>query len=303
MKLLDMNSSTGPVGAAPTVGGTQAPMQFLMIVDNPEIGRFVSANGVARLFIDLEYMGKEERQKGLGTWKSNHRPADVSRMREAAPDAHLLVRVNPLHDASQQEIDDVIARGADSVMLPMFRDAADVARFLEFVDGRAEPVPLVETATALAALPEIAETLPLTRLHIGLNDLHLDMGLDFMFQPIADGLLEEPTAALRKAGIRFGIGGIARAGEGAVSPEFLLGEHVRLGSDAAILSRTLHRSVSTLAALRASMDLPAELRKLQAIYARFLLSSADELERNRDQAADLINGIAQDLRTKKGKQT
>lgn len=271
-------------------------MTFLMIVNDPEIAQFAHQNGVARLFVDLEYMGKNIRQKGLDTWKSRQTVADVTRIREAVPDGHLLVRVNPLHEGTKAELDEVLERGADSVMLPMFNSVDDLARFLEMLNGRAEAVPLVETGAALRAVPEICETLQLGRLHIGLNDLHLDMKFDFMFQPLAEGLLEEAANALRAHGIRFGIGGIARGGEGVVSPELLLGEHVRLGSDAAILSRTLHRSVADLDGLRAEMDFPAELAKLQALYGRFRQADTATLERNHIETVHRIRDVVAHIR-------
>ncbi len=276
-----------------------ATMTFLMIVNDPEIARFAHASGVARLFVDLEYMGKDIRQKGLDTWKSRQTGEDITRIREAVPEGHLLVRINPLHEGTAAELNEVLARGADSIMLPMFRGRDDLARFMDLLAGRAEAVPLVETASALAAVPEICETLPLTRLHIGLNDLHLDMKLDFMFQPLADGTLEEATAALNTHAIRFGIGGIARAGEGIVSPEYLLGEHARLGSDAAILSRTLHRGASDLQSLQAEMDFPAELAKLQTIYAKFRMADAATLERNHMETAERIRDVVTLIRKKR----
>lgn len=263
-------------------------MTFLMIVNDPEIARFAHESGVARLFVDLEYMGKDTRQKGLDTWKSGQTMADVTRIREAVPEGHLLVRINPLHDGTQAELDEVLARGADSVMLPMFRSRDELAWFLDLLAGRAQAVPLIETTDALKAVPGICETLPLDRLHIGLNDLHLDLKLDFMLQPLGEGLLDEVAEAFHTHGIRFGIGGIARAGEGIVSPEYLLGEHVRLGSDAAILSRTMHRSAPDLASLRAAIDFPTELAKLQAIYAGFQRADAATLERNRIETARRI---------------
>lgn len=266
-------------------------MLLLMIVNDSGIARFVTANGVDRVFVDLEYMGKDIRQKGLDTWKSRQTPNDVSRLRQEVPDAHLLVRINPPHPGSDAEIDDVVARGADSVMLPMFRTGDELARFVDHLDGRAEAVPLVETRAALDALPEIVRRIPLTRLHIGLNDLHLDMGLTFMFQPIADGSLEDACAALREAGISFGIGGLARAREGIVSPEYLLGEHVRLGSDAAILSRTFHRGAATVEELKAKMDFSAEVAALRAIHAEFAAADSVALERNRLLTRDRINDV------------
>ena len=89
-------------------------MTFLMIVNDPAIARFAHASGVARLFVDLEYMGKDIRQKGLDTWKSRQTAQDVTRIREAVPEGHLLVRINPLHDGTAAELDDVLARGTDS---------------------------------------------------------------------------------------------------------------------------------------------------------------------------------------------
>lgn len=274
-------------------------MTFLLIVNDAGIARFAHENGVARLFIDLEYMGKDARQKGLDTWKSRQTSADVTRIREAVPEAHLLVRINPLHDGTRAELDDVLARGADSIMLPMFRSRDELARFLDMLADRAEAVPLVETTGALAAVPHICETLPLTRLHFGLNDLHLEMGLAMMFELVANGALSDAAAALRARGVRFGIGGIARAGEGLVPPENLLGEHVRLGSDAAILSRTLHRNAPDLAALKAEMDFPAELARLQAIYHDFRPAGAARLEENRIRTAALIGEAAALVRARR----
>ncbi len=264
-----------------------------MIVDDPQIARYVSQRGVTRLFVDLEYMGKNERQKNPKSWKSSQTPKDVTKIRAAAPEAHVLVRVNPLHDGSKAEIDDVIARGADSVMLPMFHSLADLSRFFDLINGRVEAFPLVETHSALLALPEMVEALPLTGLHIGLNDLHLDLGHKFMFQPLAEGLLDAPCLVLKERGIRFGIGGLARVREGIVSPDFLLGEHVRLGSSAAILSQTFHRGAKTLAELRENMDFAAEIAKLNKIYDKFSEASASALEDNRKHLVNRINDVVQ----------
>ncbi len=271
-------------------------MQFLMIVNDPRIALFASQNGVHRLFVDLEYMGKGERQKNMDTWKSRQGLQDVTYIREAAPDAHLLVRINPLHEGTKAEMDDALARGADSIMLPMFRTRDELARFYDMLAGRAEALPLVETAAALHAIPQMIDTLPVTGLHIGLNDLHLDLKMQFMFQPLAQGLLEDAAAAMREKGVRFGIGGVARAREGIVSPDYLLGEHVRLGSTGAILSRTFHRGAETLEALQAEMDFRAEIRKLQTIYAGFLGMGPAELEANRLETINRINDVVRLIR-------
>ena len=283
------------------MSGNKMPdeMIFFMIVNDPDIARYASKNGVSRLFVDLEYMGKDIRQKDINSWKSDQTAKDVTRIREAADNAHLLVRINPLHDGTKAELDDVLARGADSVMLPMFHSYDDLARFYDMIGDRAEAVPLVETVSALELVPEFCAKLPISRLHFGLNDLHLELKFDFMFELLSDQRLEEAAQALRHHQISFGIGGIARAGEGIVSPEYILGEHVRLGSDAAILSRTLHRNAPDLKSLKAEMDLPQELSKLQAIYRNYCQADKALLERNQTETADRIRDVVTLIQKKK----
>jgi len=272
-------------------------MRFLMIVNDPAIARFCSENGVGRLFVDLEQLGKAERQKHVESWKSGQTPEDVTRVREAAPDAHLLVRLNPWHEGSGAEIEDALKRGADSLMLPMFRTVSEVARFQDRVAGRAEVVPLFETAASLEILPQLLDEVPLRDVHIGLNDLHLDLGQRFIFEPLARGLLDEPCKVLREHGVTFGIGGLARAGEGIVPPEIVIGEHVRLGSDAAILSRSFHRNATSLEGLLSNTDFVAEIAQLQSIYREFLAADAAALQANRqrlvDRVVDIVHVIEQ----------
>lgn len=270
-----------------------------MNVNDTGIARHIAQVPGVWPFVDLEHMGKAERQANLDAWASRQGPGDVTRIREAVPDAHLVVRINPLHDASQTEIDDVIARGADAVMLPMFHTRDDLVRFQDMLAGRAVAFPLFETAASVAGIAGIVPGLGLERLLIGLNDLHLDLGLDFLFQPLADGHLESPCVALRELGVPFGIGGIARAREGIVSPEFLLGEHVRLGSSMAILSRTFHRNADSLEAFIAETDFPEEVSRLRMIHSDFLTATPDDLARNRVETANRVGNVVELVRKRR----
>lgn len=274
-------------------------ISFLIIVNDPDIARHVCSVDRVMPFVDLEQMGKAERQGHLDSWKSSQNPDDVTRIREATPEARLVVRINPLHAGTRDEIDDVVARGADFVMLPMFRTIDELGAFYEILADRAEALPLFETADSVAAIPKMLDVLPIRQLHIGLNDLHLDLGQDFVFQPIAEGLLEAPAAALRAKDVSFGIGGLARSLEGIVSPEFLLGEHVRLGSTSTILSRTFHRSAGSMTELSADMDFATEVDKLKSIYLGFRAMSAEQLEQNRLMTANRIRDVVQLIRRKK----
>ena len=105
-------------------------MDFIQITNDPDFAAFAVSCGVSRIMVDLEQHGKQERQGGLGTFISNHVPQDVAIVRQAVPQAALIVRINPLHDASALEIDQALTGGASDFMLPMFRSADTVARFV-----------------------------------------------------------------------------------------------------------------------------------------------------------------------------
>ena len=253
---------------------------FMMIVSDPEIAAFVSQNGVKHLFVDLEKKGKLCRQRNLNTVISQDTPDTVSKIRQVAPNADVIVRLNPLNRETPEEVENVIDRGADAVMLPFFHDEMALEKFVTIVADRVRVVPLVETIGSLKAVERFAGNVVIDRVHFGLNDLHLERGDKMMFCPLIKGILDAPIRQLKKVGLQFGIGGLARAGEGLIPPEILIGEHVRLGSTQAILSRTFHRNASNLDELCKSMDFPLELKKLLEIYQRFKSANAETLNSN-----------------------
>lgn len=276
-------------------------MRFFFITNSPPLARFVTGHGVERIFVDLELLGKVERQGHLDTVISRHDMADVAPVRAAVPDAELMVRLNPVHAGSADEIDAAIAAGADILMLPMFRSAAEVERFAGLIGSRCRLCVLVETRGAMEDIAGIAALEGVDEVHIGLNDLSLDLGLGFMFMPLALGLVDEMARELARAGKPFGIGGLARADEGLLPAGLLISEHVRLGSTAAILSRTFHRQLASPEDIAAEMDFGHELQLLRESEARFLRASAAELEANRIEVWRRINAIEAARRTGSGR--
>jgi len=81
--------------------------------------------------------------------------------------------------------------------------------------------------------------------HIGLNDLSLERGTPFLFEPVATGEIAELARRVLSLGRRFGFGGVGMPGRGLVPAEMILGEHVRVGSSCVILSRSFHGAVSS----------------------------------------------------------
>ncbi|MBQ9977552.1 MAG: aldolase [Clostridia bacterium] len=219
-------------------------LNLMYITNRPEIAQIAETAGVDRIFIDLEYIGKGERQGGMDTVQSRHTLEDVKRVSEAITTAELLVRVNPIHEAtddycsSEEEIDTAIKNGADILMLPFFKTLAEAKRFISTVDKRAKTMLLIETPEAVEIIDDILQLDGVDCIHIGLNDLSLGYGKKFMFELLSDGTVERLCAKIREKGIPYGFGGIASLGKGMIPAEMIIKEHYRLGSTCAILSRS-----------------------------------------------------------------
>ncbi|WP_347862264.1 aldolase/citrate lyase family protein [Salimicrobium sp. PL1-032A] len=212
-------------------------LRLIYITNRPDVAEVAERNGVAWIFVDLEINGKEKRQGHLNTVISRHTLEDVSRVKKVLHHSELLVRVNPIYEGSAREIDEVIGRGADIVMLPYFKTTAEVERFVALVDKRAKVCLLLETAEAVEVIDDILAIDGIDFIHIGLNDLHLSYGKTFMFELLIDGTVERIADRIKAAGIPYGFGGIAQLGQGALPAEMIVAEHHRLGSEMAILSR------------------------------------------------------------------
>ncbi len=269
-------------------------IKWMLITADPEIARYAEESGVHRIFIDMEVKGKAKRQGHLDTHKASHTPDDISSVRRALTTAELMVRINPLHDGTEEEIRTALNRGADRLMLPMFTTADDVAQFRQLVPN---PTPITFLAETPQALVRIGTWLRYLcegdEVHFGLNDLSLAMGLDFLFEPLAGNLLDGAAARLREADIPFGVGGVARAGGGDLPARSVLGEHVRLGSGWVILSRAFHGSAATLEELRSELDLAVELARLREIEDAWKAATPAELQQNLDHLCACSDRIAE----------
>jgi 2-keto-3-deoxy-L-rhamnonate aldolase RhmA len=212
-------------------------MDTILITNDSRYAAVAEQAGVDRVMVDLEIIGKSERQRHLDTLISRHNLSDVSRLRSILKRTLLMVRVNPMHEHTQKEVDACIAAGADVLMLPMINHPEEVRRFIAIVSRRAKTCLLLETGAALARLCDIIRIPGIDEIHIGLNDLHLSLRLDFMFELLSGGIIGYMAQVIRDQDLRFGIGGVARLGHGLVSPELILSEYLRMGSSQVLLSR------------------------------------------------------------------
>jgi 2-keto-3-deoxy-L-rhamnonate aldolase RhmA len=198
------------------------------------------AAGIDRVGIDLEHLGKRERQKMRATWLSPHAEKDLDAVRPALTRARLFARVNPINPDSAREIEAVLARGAQVLMLPMAADARQASELVRIVAGRATTVLLVEHVDAIKRLREIVAVRGVDEVHIGLNDLAISLGLRNRWMALGGELVAEASAIVREAGLRFGLGGIGRAGDATlpVPSDLVYAQFARTGARAALISRS-----------------------------------------------------------------
>lgn len=216
----------------------RAILKLMYITNDLQVALIVEKAGVDRIWIDLETLGKEERQKNFDSVKSHHTVDDIRTIAPRLTSSEMLVRINSWYEGSVAEIEAVIAAGADIIMLPYWKTVDEVSEFVKAVRGRCKTTLLLETKEAVECIDEVLAMGGFDEIHIGLNDLHLSYGMTFMFELLADGTVERLCKKFRAAELPYGFGGIAKLGDGLLPAEKIIMEHYRLGSTRAILSRT-----------------------------------------------------------------
>lgn len=267
------------------------PLQFMYITNNLDVAMIAQKFGVDRIFIDLETLGKEERQKGMNTVKSHHNVTDVSAIKRRMDFSDVLVRVNPWNANSPTEIQRVIDAGADIVMLPMWKTVEEVEAFIKEVDSKAKVMLLLETRQAVECLDEVLKLEGIDEIHIGLNDLHLSYGLTFMFELLVNGIVERLCEKIRCAGIPYGFGGIARIGAGELPAEKILAEHYRLGSSFAILSRSFCNAEAIEDLQEIENIFKFKLKEIRDFEESLIQKSADYFDKNKDELCHIVENI------------
>lgn len=273
-------------------------MKLMYITNNPAVARIAEDAGVDWIFLDMEVIGKAFRQSGLDTVQNHHTIDDIKRIRKTISQSKLLVRINPIHDAlenypsSKNEIEASIDAGADILMLPYFKTVEEVKTFIHLVNGRAKTLLLMETVEAANLIDEILEVPGIDMIHLGLNDMHLELGKKFMFELLADGTVERLGDKIKAKGIPFGFGGIATLDGGALPGSMVLKEHVRLGSSIVIVSRSFCNTeiVTDLNEVKRIFD--TGISGLRALEKEASQADTAFLEENRKAVVAAVNKIA-----------
>ena len=257
-------------------------MELMLFTNDVVLARRAAEAGMGRIVIDLERRGKEQRQHGYHLECNWHTINDVARMKAAVP-IPVLCRVNPIHGNSPQEIDAVVAAGADVVMLPMFRHAEDVESFLIGVRGRARTSLLFETREAVSLAPRLDPSV-FDEVYVGLNDLAIAYGARFCYELLADGMVDRLRACFPDK--PFGFGGVTVLDGGAPIPtRLILMEQARLGCTQAIVRRAFTRDIH-------DRDMAFEIQRLATWHAHCRRRTPAEVAADRQRIHNAIMAAA-----------
>ncbi len=215
-----------------------------LVTDDPDLAAEADAAGVERIGIDIERLGKAGRQADHPQARiSDHVLEDLARLGPVLRRARLFCRLDPPHAGTGEQVERALGEGARVLMLPYFADAADAARFVERVDGRAETVVLVETAAAAWRIELLALLDGLDEVMVGLNDLSWNMRIGNRFSLLASPLIQAMSAAVRGAGKRFSVGGLGRWDDTSLEspPDLIYAQYPRLQAQGAWLARSFYQ--------------------------------------------------------------
>lgn len=274
-------------------------LKLMYITNDLDVALIAQKYGVDRIWIDLETIGKNVRQKGLDSVKSHHQISDIAKIKPYLTTSEMLVRVNSWYEGSAKEISAVVDAGADIIMLPYWKTIDEVQRFINAVDGRCKTTLLLETKEAVECVDDVLAIPGVDEIHIGLNDLHLSYGLDFMFELLTDGTVEMLCDKFKTANIPFGFGGIAKIGYGAVPAEKIILEHYRLGSTWAILSRTFCDSAKIDSVEEIDQVFKTNMAELRK-FENYAAEATEKIHKqNQEELSNAVNKVVAKVREKK----
>ena len=222
-------------------------MDLILWTDNPSLARIADAAGVSLIGVDLERVGKLDRQGHLGTfWISDHDNEDLVAVRDSLTRAKLFVRTNPVHPGLSAEIDECVELGVQTFMLPMFRTTEEAKFFVDCIDGRANAILQIETVDAANNIAEIAQVDGVAGVFVGLNDLSLDMRSPNRFELLVSDLMQNMSDSVRGNDIPFGFGGIGRLDDYSlpIPSDLIYAQYARLHATSALVARVFLRKDS-----------------------------------------------------------
>ncbi len=234
------------------------PFQLLLCSHDPQWISCAVDAGVDAIVVEWEAI-EESDAKGPVRGAEADLLARLRQVRVSTA-AHVICRVNPWCDGSPQELSMAIDAGADELLLPKVSQLSDVENTLKIINGQVPLGIVVETPAAITVAGLLAE-LPITRIHIGLNDLAAGLGYRHPFLAIVDGTVEHILSHFDQPS---GFGGLTLPSKGSPYPcHLLMGELLRLRCSFSLLRRsflgdtTPSHAAGALAQIRSALDASA----------------------------------------------
>ena len=167
------------------------------------------------------------------------------------------------------------------------------------VGDRAKTCLLLETPEAAELLEKILEVPGIDMIHIGLNDMHLALKMNFMFELLANGKVDEWVQKIKSKGIMCGFGGIAGLNTGLLPGAKVLKEHCRLGSEMVIVSRAFCNTdiVTDLDEVKRIFE--SGIKELRTLEAECADKDADYFVQNHKEVVEGVAKIVEIIKSNK----
>jgi hypothetical protein len=236
-------------------------MELLLFATHGELVAAAEEFGVDGLVVDLESRGKQDRQVGYDTEITRQTPHELCQVRRASR-LPIVCRINPVGPWTPAEAEAAIEAGADELLVPMLSRAAELEPLQEQVRGRCGLAAMIETDSAVADAAGFG-AMPLSRVYVGLNDLHIDRGARHLFTAVSDGTVERVRSAV--GDLPFGFAGVTHPGYGDPLPcHHLVNEMARLACDFTFLRRSFFRQAAELGACEVVEAITSAVQRARA---------------------------------------
>jgi hypothetical protein len=128
-------------------------------------------------------------------------------------------------------------------MLPYYTTKLHLIKFFNLIKDPKKAILLCESKQSYINFESLHNDFNPYLIFMGLNDLHIDLNLSFMFEILLDPLFELISKKIIGKSY-FGFGGISNLNGGLIKGEYIALEHKFFNSDFVILSRSFFKNVS-----------------------------------------------------------
>jgi hypothetical protein len=221
-------------------------MIYSIIGNTVELANAAVNAGIERLIIDIERIGKPERQFKKDLFLSNHTVEDIATIKKSNHTIKIVFRINKIGSTTTEEVKIAIRDKVDYIMLPYFKTISEVDTLVALVQSKIKLILLIETKEAILLINQLTKRADISEIHFGLNDLAISYGYNNIFEPLKMGQLDEWCNIIARNNKPYGFGGIASLSNTQlpVPPYLILAAQKKLGCSRAWLGRSFRNILS-----------------------------------------------------------